>query len=125
MTSEETSRQRPTSGRLESSLGKILAVVKHPAFRIGFLDARAGRALDHDDIARRIVAETPAGSLSRLGYGSGFFPESSVEIAQYRYEEGREAFVLFAPQVRRWGYPDYPPVAIQNLCSQLAEERSR
>src|SRR5215468_5336575 len=89
------------------TLGDFLRIVQHPAFRLGFLDARAGRPLEHDRVMQRIVAETPAGALKRLGWqASSRQPDlfgikraqtqgadRAVETAQYRYEEGRTVFL--------------------------------
>lgn len=122
--SETIASQAPTTVPVASSFSGIMALVMHPAFRLGFLDAQAGLGLDHDYIGRRISTETPPGALSRLGYASGLFDQQSIEIAQYRYEEGREVFVRYTPKVRAWGHPDYPPVSIRDLCQQLAKERA-
>lgn len=120
------------------TFGELYAIVQHPAFRLGFLDARAGRAMDHDTIMLRILAETPAGALKRLGWeklplidGPDMFGVESaaaeaagkrVEVAQYRYEEGRILFVEHGVRCRAWGHPDFPPVAVTEFCRQRFKE---
>ena len=115
-------------------------IVQHPAFRIGFLDARKGAAMDHDRIMERIFLETPAGALKRLGWNNRnlfagpdmFGVESmealrtakSVEIAQYRYEEGRILFLEYGVRCKAWGHPDYPPAAVVEFCRQRARENA-
>ncbi|KRR25934.1 hypothetical protein [Bradyrhizobium retamae] len=122
------------------TLWDFLSIVHHPAFRIGFLDARCGRPPDHDKILQRIVAETPAGALKRLGWadrdlfdGPDTFgvdsaqakaAATSIEIAQYRYEEGRTLFLEYGVRCKAWGHPDYPPVAVVEFCRRRAREQS-
>lgn len=110
------------------TIADLWSIVTHPAFRIGFLDARAGRPFDHDRIFQRIQLETPAGSLKRGGWsGISLFAEEkgprSVTVSQIRYEEGRFAFLIFRIGCKAWGHPDFPPVQIRDLVYRLAEER--
>jgi hypothetical protein len=112
-----------------STLGDLIAIAMHPAFRIGFLDARDGRAFDHDLILQRIVVETPASALKRIGWddlldslqldldGHGVKAiRKRVEIAQYRYEEGRILFLGYGVRCRAWGHPDFPPAQVREFC---------
>jgi hypothetical protein len=106
--------QKPVSGRIES-VSDAFHVVYHPAIRIGFLDAQAGRPLDHDHILDRIDKETPRRALERVGWLQPSIGEDharTVEIAQYRYEEGRKLHVEFGLTARAWGHPDFPPASV-------------
>jgi hypothetical protein len=121
------------------SLGDLWQCVVHPAFRIGFLDARAGRPPDHDRIMLRIFAETPAGALQRLGWSTAQLFDGppdlfaigskqastsakSVELAQYRYEEGRTLYLEHGIRCKAWGHPDYPPVAVRDYLFSRVKE---
>src|ERR1700726_487315 len=117
------------------SFGDLFACVVHPAFRLGFLDARAGRPIDHDSIMQRIFAETPAGALKRLGWSTPSFFEGpdllgemtaqsarSFELAQYRYEEGRTLFLEHGIRCKAWGHPDFPPAAVRNYLFSRVKE---
>ena len=129
--------ERPVSKKAET-LGDLWQCVVHPAFRLGFLDARAGRPMDHDRIIQRILSETPAGALQRLGWTTAqlfdgpdmFGVESaaavrsaqSVALAQYRYEEGRTLFLEHGLRCKAWGHPDFPPAAVRNYLYQRVKE---
>lgn len=120
------------------TLGDLWQCVMHPAFRIGFLDARAGRPPEHDKIMQRIHAETPIGALKRLGWstpqlfdGSDIFGVDSVQaaaaanavaLAQYRYEEGRTLFLEHGVRCKAWGHPDFPPVAVREYLFSRVKE---
>lgn len=117
------------------SLGDLWQCVVHPAFRLGFLDARAGRPINHDQIVARIFAETPAGALKRLGWSTPEFFEGpnllgemtartarSFELAQYRYEEGRTLFLEHGIRCKAWGHPDFPPAAVRNYLYSRVKE---
>jgi len=114
--------QPPTSGKLAQSFAKGLAVVMHPAFRLGFLDAQANRPLDHDLIIERIWRETPAGALERLGWDPGLpFSKKAyhnAELAQYRYEEGRLLQRSTGIRCKAWGHPDKLPVVVAEWVRQ-------
>ncbi len=120
------------------TLADLWQCVVHPAFRLGFLDARAGRPLDHDRILQRILSETPKGALQRLGWttsqlfdGPDMFGIESdaaarsartVSLAQYRYEEGRTLFLEHGLRCKAWGHPDFPPAAVRDyLHARIAE----
>jgi len=120
------------------TLADLWQCVVHPAFRLGFLDARAGRPLDHDRIMQRIMAETPKGALQRLGWITAQLFETpdmfgiestaaarsghAVALAQYRYEEGRTLFLEYGLRCKAWGHPDFPPAAVRNyLYARVAE----
>jgi len=116
---------RPVSQKA-MTLGDLWQCVMHPAFRLGFLDARAGLPMNHDHIMQRIFAETPAGALKRLGWsmpalfdGPDLIESSTVgdarsfELAQYRYEEGRTLFLEYGIRCKAWGHPDFPPAAVR------------
>ena len=105
---------RPVNARPATTYDDLWRIVTHPAFRLGFLDAQAGRTHDHDRIAVRILAETPSRALQALGYANGLFPDE-VALAQYRYEEGRCASVELGLRCKAWNHPDYPPAAIRKF----------
>lgn len=124
--------QGPTDGLVAEGYGELLAIVTHPAFRLGFLDAQLGRPFEHDRIMDRIDAETPASALARIGWKrnnepAGLFdtPEPSrrarVEIAQYRYEEGRLLVVSEGLRCKAWGHPDYPPRQVDDFIWKRAQ----
>jgi hypothetical protein len=117
------------------TLGDLWGCVVHPAFRLGFLDARAGRPIDHDQIMARIFAETPAGALKRLGWstpgvlqGPDLLGERtaetalSFELAQYRYEEGRTLYLEQGIRCKAWGHPDFPPAAVREYLYSRVKE---
>lgn len=118
------------------TLGEMYGVVMHPAFRIGFLDARAGRAIDHDCIMDRIASETPEGALKRMAFdpwsaGGDIFSDpvdklgarmKRVALAQYRYEEGRKLFLEFGVRCKAWGHPDFPPAQVRTFLPKYLEE---
>lgn len=106
------------------SVDELMSIVMHPAFRIGFLDFRAGRPLDHDQIRARIEKETPAGALERLGFSPLSWEPGDIRHAQVRYEDGRKVAAQFDLRVKGWSHPDYPPVAVRRLIERLAQERS-
>ena len=129
---------KPVRGKPET-IGECLAIAMHPAFRIGFLDARAGRRFDHDCIMQRILAETPASALKRLGWTSPLFDDGPdmfgvesniskhqarlVELAQYRYEEGRILFLGHGVRCKAWGHPDFPPAGVRAFCIRWIENK--
>jgi hypothetical protein len=131
------SRDAPVHAKA-TTVGQLMECVVHPAFRLGFLDARAGRPIDHDKIMDRILAETPAGALKRMGWSTEqlfdgldvFSVDSfsakraarSFEIAQYRYEEGRALFLEYGVRCKAWGHPDYPPVAVREFLFARVKE---
>jgi hypothetical protein len=136
----EVEFQRPTTGRLATSFAEQYAIACHPAFRIGFLDAQQRREFDHEAIMARIVAETPARALERIGWPWAATPEEyleaafdmftdkvranrqrAVELAQYRYEEGRWLQLAFGCRCRAWGHPDYPPKSVMDFIIKRAE----
>ena len=103
---------------LASTYADLIAIMKHPAFRLGALDASKGRPLLHDDILSRIADETPRGC--SLG---GLWTE--ITTVQRRYEEGRLAVAEFGIKFRSWNHPDHPPADVLRLCSRLAQERAK
>jgi len=129
-------RQAPTSHKLANTYGSMMAIVSHPAFRIGFLDAQQHREFDHDRIMARIIDETPPMALARIAwpwsvteedddllvaFASTDFVDRSrvnrsraVELAQYRYEEGRKAVTEYGLRCKAWGHPDFPPKAVMD-----------
>ena len=122
--------QGPTSGKTATAYADLIAIVMHPAFRIGFLDAKAGRFLDHDRIRARIAAETPERAFERMGMPRPeVWPDDEIPMAQLRYEEGRLFFLEERPKVRGWGHPDYPPAAVYDYlskrCKAELEERGK
>ncbi|WP_316172439.1 hypothetical protein [Bradyrhizobium sp. SZCCHNRI2049] len=118
------------------TLGDFVRIVQHPAFRLGFLDARAVRPLDHDMIMQRILDETPSGALKRLGWQPAVDLQPDmfridaaqakrarqVEIAQYRYEEGRILFIEHGVRCKAWGHPDFPPAEVLRFCQRRFDE---
>lgn len=110
------------SAPLASTMAELWAVVMHPAFRLGALDAAAGRPLDHWRIVERMLTETPPRALAAL---PAFMSAAShIDLAQYRYEEGRLAVLMYGLTWRGWSRPDYPPAAVLDLCRRLAERRA-
>lgn len=105
--------QGPLGDRKIAEGTSRLRIVRHPAVRIGFLDAMNGRAFDHDDIIGRIRAETPANALKR--WDDGFLNENDIEIAQYRYEEGRLMVIKYGLRCKSWDHPDFPPKSVLNF----------
>jgi len=102
--------------RPAESIGDLWRCVTHPAFRIGFLDAMCGRQFDHDHIMSRISSETPARALERCGWSNvDLFQSGTVELAQYRYEEGRKLFKEYGIRCRAWGHPDFPPAQVRTF----------
>lgn len=127
-------RQSPVSGE-PKTYGDYLAIVTHPAFRLGFLDAQLGRDFDHERILDRIKRETPPRALGRLGWSAapgeapaGLFTAAEtastragvIELAQYRYEEGRLLVTQERLRCRAWGHPDYPPRQVDDFIWSLA-----
>jgi hypothetical protein len=107
--------QAPTTGQPSTDYGELLAITCHPAVRIGFLDALAGKPLDHDKIVDRIRAETPTRALRRLGWDSSMFVNAAeVEMAQYRYEEGRLLVIDAGLRCKAWSHPDFPPAQVRD-----------
>ena len=105
--------QGPITPRLAVNVGSRLRIMRHPALRLGFLDAQGGRAFDHDRIMDRIQSETPLSALARLGWNEiGLFSAKEVEKAQFRYEEGRLLVVKYGLKCRSWNHPDYPPKSV-------------
>ena len=105
--------QGPLEGRgITEEIEARLRIVRHPAMRLGFLDAMNGKPFNHDDIAGRIRAETPASSLKRTGWDDGFLSENDIERAQYRYEEGRLLVIKYGLRCKSWNHPDFPPKAV-------------
>lgn len=137
--SDHESSDKPVREKART-LGDMIAITMHPAFRLGFLDARAGKPLDHDTIMARIFSETPAGALKRLGWSTPdlfdgpdmFGVESAhakrirlkVEVAQYRYEEGRTLFLEYGVRCKAWGHPDFPPAQVREFCRKRFEQLS-
>jgi hypothetical protein len=112
------STQKPISGRAKT-YAEMWRIITHPAFRLGFLDAQDDRPFDHDAIMARIASETPQGALKRLGWPQ--FGEK-VDVAQYRYEEGRWAVFLLGLRCKAWGHPDYPPVALRKYIESRSSQ---
>lgn len=127
---------RPISQDLASSYADLWTIVTHPAFRLGFLDAQAGRPLAHEHILHRIETETPPRALKRIKWHPDAETESlfgviharkarqaACELAQYRYEEGRLAVFQAGLKCRAWGHPDYPPSAVTSYIFDLSRKR--
>lgn len=114
--------QGPTNGETAKSYWDFMSIAQHPAFRLGFLDARAGRALDHDKIFARMIAETPQRAWERMSMSPPVEGDmAACEIAQYRYEEGRLLWLIEKPKVKAWSHPDFPPKAISDYCWKRSE----
>lgn len=124
-------RQKPIGDKRPETFGEMLWIVEHPAFRLGFLDAQHGKPHNHDHIVERIAAETPINALRRLGWDAlhighdlfGLANGRRVEIAQYRYEEGRLAVVQWGLRCKAWGHPDFPPKRVIDKLLALSSER--
>lgn len=131
--SDELRSQKPVDQQLAQTFAEMWRIVTHPAFRLGFLDAMAGKPIEHDAILDRIAKETPAGALKRLGWHDDLFSPpatflsvqfSPVPIAQYRYEEGRQAVLDAGLRCKAWGHPDFPPAAVRRFIEAKAKERA-
>lgn len=107
--------QQPVYGPRPETVKARLAIVTSPAFRLGFLDAQAGRPLDHDHIFDRIERETPPTALARMRWHRD---AQTVSVAQYRYEEGRRLVLEFGARCRAWGHPDFPPAQVLAFCER-------
>ena len=105
---------KPVTG-MSKSLADIMNIVRHPAFRLGVLDFIAGRPFNHDEIIARINAETPAKAINP-------WEVSNERLAQYRYEEGRLAALIYKIKIRSWNWPNYPPKPIREMALQRAAE---
>lgn len=113
-------RQAPIKGKAQT-YRSLWRIITHPAFRLGFLDAQAGKPPNHDEIARRILDETPPRALERLGWHEDrLFESDAIEKAQYRYEEGRLCVADLGLRCRAWGHPDYPPASIRDYIAKRA-----
>lgn len=139
-TEPEQSNQSPTNGRLAQTYADMMGIAMHPAFRVGFLDGQFGREFDHDEIMSRIVRETHPRALERISwqwtkneihpdlFGSPYAAKmaanraKAVELAQYRYEEGRRLAKEFGLRCKAWGHPDYPPKAVTDFIVARAME---
>lgn len=112
--------QSPVNRRGET-FADFFTIATHPAVRIGFLDAQNERPFDHDRIADRILQETPPNALKRLGWtAEGLFTRHAIELAQYRYEEGRLLFLDVGLRCKAWGHPDFPPASVRKYCMDRA-----
>ena len=117
----------PLDGEVES-FGEAMAIVCHPAFRLGFLDAQQGRPIDHFSILDRIYRETPQGALERLGWAETDWLVTdrviAAAVAECRYEEGRLLHLEAGARCKAWGHPDYPPRAVMDyLIERFAPRR--
>ncbi len=109
----DVARQKPVEDFVPTKLEHGLFIVSHPAFRIGFLDAQAGRRLDHDNIMQRIVAETKDAVLKAIGWRTELMCDANAfRIAQYRYEKGQILQYQYKFTCRGWSHPDYPPKCV-------------
>lgn len=107
--------QAPTSGKCATAYSDLYAIITHPAFRLGFLDAQHGKPLNHDLIGERIFAETPQSYFKRQKIEGLFSKEYfKIELSQYRYEEGRLAVVKEGLNCKAWGHPDFPPAKLRD-----------
>jgi len=126
MTEMTIRRNAPTTGIVERDIASLTRIATHPAFRIGFLDAQAGRPIDHFNILRRIQVETPIGALRRLGWWDDLDlllgPNRLAEAAEaeYRYEEGRLLHLQAGVRCKAWGRPDFLPVGVIRWISERA-----
>jgi hypothetical protein len=119
---ESVQRQRPVTRDPAHTYAQMLDIVTHPAFRIGFLDAQGGKPFDHDEIMTRIDRETPPSALERIGWNIFLFSRGKVELAQWRYEEGRWLHLAFGVCCKGWNHPDFPPAQVRRYIHQQADE---
>lgn len=120
-------QQSPTSGRPPETAAEAFRIVSHPAFRLGFLDAQHGRPFDHEDIVGRIERETPKLALRdrRLAWWTYWLAHDlpqAVEVAQYRYEEGRMLVTEFGLRCKAWSDPRYLPAQVRQACILSSQE---
>lgn len=119
--------QKPVAARAPGDVAERLAIVTHPAVRLGFLDAQRGKPIDHDHILDRIERETPTSALKRLKWSrslrASLFPDGldQAALAQYRYEEGRLLVKMAGLRCRSWNHPDYPPAQVVDFCLKGSE----
>ena len=98
------------------TIDEFLEIVSHAAFRLGALDAASGRTLSHDEIKTRVELETPPRALAFCGGNPLFWTEGDLEIAQKRYEEGRQVVAGFRLKIRSWSDPRFPPKVVRDWC---------
>ena len=112
MRTERNQGVRPVA----QTIDEFLEIVSHAAFRLGALDAARGRPLSHDEIKRRVEIETPPRALAFCGGNPRFWSEDNLEIAQKRYEEGRQIVTRFKLKIRSWSDPRFPPKVVRDWC---------
>ena len=93
-------------------------IVTHAAFRLGALDALGARGWDCDQIRARVRGETPRRALVVGGPDGWSSPD--VELAQRRYEEGRELVIGWGVRFRTWADPRRPPKAVRDWIESIA-----
>ena len=123
VTTEVATNRMPQ--RAAENLEDMLQIAGHPAFRLGVLDAARGAPFDPCDVLpARICDETP--DRARGIWTPGWWVSSAeFELAQKRYEEGREAVIGWRLKVRSWSDPRFPPKAVRGWCEQFAKEMAR
>lgn len=94
--------------RVAASFADFLTFVRHPAWRLGVLDRLARRPLDHDDLERRILAETSPRALERVRWPRQPLDRAELEAAQVYYENGRDA-VVHGLRLDEWPVLDHLP----------------
>lgn len=108
---------RPTRGPARSRRAYLIALT-HPAFRIGFLDACAGKPFDADLSLERLRAETPANAKQRWRLFAPDDRRYPIALEQYRYEEGRIVVHEYGLTCGSWKNPDRLPPQLRRYIDQ-------
>lgn len=105
--------------RVAKTLDDYLDIVRHPAFRLGAIDVARNSPFDScDRLPLRIIDETP--KRARGIWACGWPASDDIELAQRRYEEGRQVVVGFGLKIRSWADPRFPPKVIRDWCERCA-----
>lgn len=107
------------------SFAEFMHIVTHPAFRIGFLDAQAGRSFQYDGVAAWCWRETPMSASQRWMLTTDMLDSNHEILAQRRYEEGRLLVTEYGLRCRSWNHPDYPPRAVIAYIADRLAAKSR
>lgn len=99
-----------------TTLPALRAIIRHPAFRIGVLDAQSGRPFDTGTLLTRLAADP------RRQQQASSPVTGNTQLAQIRYEEGRSAVVEHGLSCKSWTNPARPPASVRNFAIRLAAQ---